>query len=239
MSLYPLSWSKLDAYNTCPRQYYALRVAKTFKQDDDATYLLWGNEVHKALEDNLMEGKPLEGRFEYLIPIANKLNAMPGDHYGEQKLAVDIDLKPVAYGSEFAFFRGIIDRLIIHGKVFGNFDYKTGKRREFSRQLTLSSGLVFANFPELEAGRTAYIWTQGGKPTIATYKREDMNAEWDQFRENVATMEWSYEHNAWPANPSGLCGPSRKPGSTYKGCPVLDCPHNRRPDAHKVRLRNV
>lgn len=186
-----------------------------------------------------MEGKPLEGRFAYLVPLAEKLDRIPGDHYGEQKLAVDIDLNPVDYFSEYAWIRGILDRLIINGVWIANLDYKTGKRKEFSRQLTLSSGLVFANFPDTQIAHTAYIWTQGGKTTKAKYLRGEMTQYWDQFREDIATMEWSYEHNAWPANPSGLCGPSKRPGSTYKGCPVLDCPHNRRPDAYKTRIKNV
>jgi hypothetical protein len=229
MALYPWSWSKVNSYLTCPRQHYELDIAKRWPKDSDASYLLWGNEVHKALELELMEGKPLEGRFSFLQPLATELAAIPGDHYGEQKLAVDIELKPVEYNSEYAYARCIIDRLIILDKHADTLDYKTGKRKSGSRQLALCTAITMANFPDVEVSDTAYIWTQGGKPTRERFTRADLPKIWDGFRLNISEMEWSYANNAWPANPSGLCGPNK--AGTYAGCAVLDCPHNRRPDA--------
>jgi len=232
-SLYPWSWSKLNSYLTCPRQYYEIQVAKNFKQDENVEYLFWGIAVHKAFEDNLMEGKPFEERFKSLEPLANKLNALPGDHYGEQKLAVDIELRPVEYDSPNAWVRAIVDRLVIYNVVGMNFDYKTGKRKTDSRQLELSSGIAFSWFERIQKMHTAYLWTQGGKPTSRTFLRDGMQPSWDRFRSDIDTMEWSYAHNAWPANPSGLCGPNK--AGTYAGCIVLSCPHNRRKDAWKGR----
>ena len=229
MALYPWSWSKVSSYLTCPKQHYEINIAKRWPKDEDSEYLLWGNEVHKAFEDNLMLGTPMEGRFSQFKDLADELNAMPGDHYGEQKLAVDIELNPVEYDSEFAWSRCIIDRLIILDAHADTLDYKTGKRKSGSRQLALCTAITFANFPEVDISDTAYIWTQGGKPSRERFTRADIPIIWDGFRANIKDMEWSYSNNAWPAKPSGLCGPNR--AGTYAGCIVLDCPHNRRPDA--------
>jgi hypothetical protein len=225
----------IEGYLTCPRQYYHMRVAKDFKQEDNADYLDWGIAVHTAFERNLLYGEPFEEpRFSSLIPIAEKLDRLPGDHYGEQKLGIDINMQPVDFWSQHCWIRVIVDRLVIHGRTALPFDYKTGKRKPYSRQLELITGVLF-NWFDVDISHTAYLWTQGGLPTSATYTRDNMQKYWDGFKKNIEDMEWSYANNAWPAIPSGLCGPGKKAGSTYKGCPVLSCPHNRRPDAWKGR----
>jgi hypothetical protein len=219
MSLFPVAWTRFDEYQLCPLRYYECKVLYKWREPPSED-MIWGNDVHKALEDNLVLGAPLEGRYASFAPLAEKLNAMPGDHYAEQKLAVDVDLNPVDYDDKkHAYMRCIIDRLVIHGDVAGDFDYKTGKRKPFSRQLTMSSIIVFSNFPQVNTCHAAYLWTKGGAPTVATYKRGQMQNEIDCFREDINNMQWSYEHNAWPAKPNGLC---------KQYCPVLSCIHNGR-----------
>lgn len=215
--LYPISFSSISDYRTCPRQFYHKRVLKDIPWVDTKE-IIWGNDVHKALELNLVQGQPLEGRFEFLVPLANKLNALPGDHYGEQKLAVNHDLEPVDYWDSGAWARCIVDRLIINGANGLNLDYKTGKRKaEFSPQLSMSSAIAFSWFPDVQTMGNAYIWTQGGKPTQKIHKRIDIELIWDPVRATCRDIEWSLKNNAWPPNPSGLC---------KQHCEVLSCAHN-------------
>lgn len=230
--LYPVSWSKIESYQTCPRQYYELRVARNW-QKPEFEQQLWGVDVHQALEDNLMQSVPLSERFKQFQPMMDKLARIPGDHFGEQKLAVDIDLKPVDYDSEYAYARAIVDRIVIDVTVGYDFDYKTGKRKETSRQLDMSGAMMFSQWPDLQKVHSVFLWTQGGPATKALITPDKVVPIWDGFKRDIEEMEWSYIHDAWPAKPSGLCGPSRR--TPYPGCPVLSCPHNRRPDSAAYR----
>lgn len=250
MSLFPTSWSKISSYLTCAKQYAEFRVFKTVVEEK-AEATIWGEEVHAVLEATgnarleiekaKKEGRPappeaeaakeLPERFKQYDPLLEKVAKIPGDHYIELKLAVDADFNPCDYNDEVnGRLRGSIDRLIISpsGKSAFALDYKTGKRKEFSRQLELYALFVFCRFPEVEEVHAIYIWTQGGKPTHKTIKRTDLKRIQKEFNGNLKDMEWSYQHNAWPPSPSGLCGPNR--AGTYKGCSVRTCPHNRRRD---------
>jgi hypothetical protein len=164
----------------------------------------------------------------------DKLDRIPGTHTGEQKLAIDVNVQPVPYDSRYAFARCIIDRLVVHVPDAVDIDYKTGKRKEVpSRQLDLSSIIVGANYPEVERIHSMFIWTQGGPPSRKIATRNDLPILWKGFLSDIEEMEWAYKHGAFPAKPSGLCRPSNK--TPYPGCPVLDCPHNGRPDALRRR----
>jgi len=166
----------------------------------------------------------------------DKLAKIPGTHYGELKLAIDSELQPVDYDSPHAFAVCIIDRLALNGADAVCIDYKTGKRKDPpSRQLDFSGIIVAQNFPEVERLHNMFIWTQGGPPGRRMYTRDRIPVLWEGFMQDIEDMEWAYKHNAFPQRPSGLCGPGSK--SDYPGCPVLDCPFNKRRDAIKGSRR--
>lgn len=231
--LFPVSWSKIESFQTCPFQYYSLRIAKTyeplpFEQKD------WGTDVHTALEHNLVNGVPLTNRYKQFQPMMDTLAMIPGEHYGEHKMAVDINLTPVDYDSPHAFARCIIDRLVVAPRDIVDIDYKTGKPKTVpSRQLDMSSVIVGAHYPDVPRIHSLFLWTQNNTRTRKVATRADLPILWNGFLDDIATMEWAYEHGAFPAKPSGLCGPSSK--TPYPGCPVLNCPHNRRRDAVRYR----
>ena len=52
------SYSALKEYVNCPRQYHETRVLKKYEKET-TKQMLYGTEVHKALEDYVNEGKPL------------------------------------------------------------------------------------------------------------------------------------------------------------------------------------
>ena len=99
-------------------------------------------------------------------------------------------------------------------------DHKSGRRREGSRQLKMSAGIIFANFPEVEEITNGYAWLQeGGAISTEHYKRSQIPAIWASFREDLEKMQWSFQNNVWPKQESGLC---------KNWCPVIDCLHNGR-----------
>lgn len=222
----PWSWSNLEAYITCPKRYYEVKIAKSVKEPE-GDHLVWGGEVHKAFELAVGEARPMPDRMKQWQPLANSLRLAPGDKYCELKTAVDYDLEPCDFfDNDNCWNRGVEDLLIINGPVAVDIDYKTGKQKKYSRQLELSAARVFATFPEVKVVNTAYAWLATGKWTRAQFKREQLGELWSGFYQDIENMLWSEQNNVWPAKPSGLCKRSKKPGSTYMGCPVTNCPHS-------------
>jgi hypothetical protein len=172
------------------------------------------------------DGMPLAERFKAYEPMAAAFVAAPGDKHCELKLAVNHNLEPCDYYDDNVWNRGDGDLIIINGEKALSVDYKTGKKKPFSRQLELDACRVMVNFPQVKVVNTAFAWLQTKEWTRATYGRPQLNVLWEGFFEGVQQMIWSYENNIWPAKPSGLCRKSKRPGSTYMGCPVASCPHS-------------
>lgn len=222
----PWTYSDYEAYHTCPKQWYELRFRPTLFKEIPHESQEWGNDVHTALEKRIGEGVPLTERFKQFIPLANQLEAAPGDKYVEVKLAVNQSLEACHYKDPEAWNRGKSDLLIINGHKALSIDYKTGKKKPYSRQLELDACRVLANFPEVNEVNTAFAWLQTKEWTRAKFTRAQLMPLWEGFFEGVQQMLWSYENDVWPAKPSGLCKKSRRPGSTYQGCPVANCVHS-------------
>lgn len=225
-SITPWSWSTYEAYTTCPRAFYEIKIAKNFKETGDQTYLIWGNAVHSALEHRVRDAVPLPGNMVQWEGMAAKLANAPGDKYCELETAVNGELLPTGFWDDDCWNRGKDDLVIINGPNALDLDYKTGKQKKGSGQLMLSAARLMVKFPEVQKVHTAYAWLATGRWTRATYTRDNLGQIWDGFFEKVQDMFWSEKNNTWPARPSGLCRKSKKPGSTYAGCIVATCPHS-------------
>lgn len=208
----PWTYSTLDSFTSCPKQFYHLRVARDVV-DRPWEHREWGERVHKAFEHRILQGTPLPEGMTQWEPVAGKLASIKGDKFVEHKLAVDDSFAPAPYRSSWS--RGIIDLLVVDKDKAGTFDYKTGKRRP-SNQLSLYAGYVFAHYPEVKTVATGFVWLKEKKVTKEVYERADAPRIWQYFLPTVRKLELAHENNAWPARPSGLC----------KGwCPVTNCVH--------------
>ena len=69
------SYSSLKLFETCPRKYQAEKVTKEvpFEQGEAALY---GEQCHKAAEEYIRDGKPIDPRFSFIQPYLDKLNAI-------------------------------------------------------------------------------------------------------------------------------------------------------------------
>jgi hypothetical protein len=61
------SFSALKEYVNCPKQYQELKVLKRYEKKA-TEQMLYGTVVHKACEDYVAEGKPLEKNYLDLNP---------------------------------------------------------------------------------------------------------------------------------------------------------------------------
>lgn len=210
MNLPAWTFSQLEKFETCPKQFYHVRVAKdVIEPQTEAT--LWGSRVHTAMEDRIRDGTPLPEGMEQWEGFAKQICAMPGEKLAEEKMALDKSFQPADWDN--AWTRGIADMLIVHGNKAATLDYKTGKRK-LTHQLMLYAAYTFAYYPEVETVTTGFVWLRDKKIDRETFTRADIPTIWGTFLPKVRKLEIAYEKDKWIARPSGLCN---------GWCPVKSC----------------
>lgn len=209
------TFSSLDKFVTCPKQYYHLRVARDFV-DPPSPQKDWGDLVHRCLEMYVKEGKPLPKGMTQWKSFVDKLLRLPGDVYTEEPFAIDRNFQPCEWDD--AWSRGIADLFILHNDRAVVLDYKTGKRKD-SDQLCLYALYVFAHHPQVEFVHTCFAWLKDQKVDKQTFHRSEISDLWAKFLPIVSRLEIAHDKNQWPPRPSGLC---------RRWCPVLSCEHNGR-----------
>ncbi len=204
------TYSQLAKFETCPRQFYHVRVAKdVVEPPTEAT--MWGEKVHTALEYRIKDGTTLPEGMTQWESFAAKLARMPGEKFCEQQMALSKDFTPTDWKS--AWTRGIADLLIKSGSHVVVMDYKTGKRK-ITEQLMLYAGYAFAYYPDVTTVTTGFVWLKDKKIDKEVFTRQDVPTIWNVFLPRVRKLELAYEKDAWPCRPSGLC----------RGwCPVKTC----------------
>ena len=197
------SFSSLNTFMTCPRQYYLTYVNKVIPyQETEAT--LYGSRVHLALEEYGRDGKPVPEDCKKFTKYVDKLLSLPGEHFFERKFALTRKLEPCDFEDSSAWCRGIVDLGIIGDTRAQAWDFKTGKVRPDSDQLKLFAGFLMQHY-NVEAVKTAYLWLKFDKRTVETYSRDDLPSIWDHFFAKTRKLEVAYEKDKWIQKPSGLC----------------------------------
>lgn len=212
------SYSALTAFETCPHRYFKARVDKEFPEGQtEAT--LWGNRVHKSLEDCVKTGLPLPDGMQQWQEIASKFrSAFEGGTpvLIEKKLAINKFYRPVQWMASDAWCRGIVDVAVWKGTHIFAADWKTGKRRVDSDQMKLMAGMLFAHYSEVRTITTLFVWLKEDTTDKDKFNVDNTSDIWNIFLPRVKAMEDAYEKNKWPKRPSGLC----------RGwCPVKTCEH--------------
>lgn len=209
----PWTASALTSYQSCPYKWYKERITKEWQMPRGEA-AIWGERVHKALENAVNRGDPLPENCAKYAPLVEKVKAMPGEHLAEYKFAIGRDFLPAPWTS--CWSRGIADLVVRKDDTAVILDYKTGKRKP-SDQLKLYAGYAFVHFPEVKTVHTGFIWLKDNKIDRSVYSREQLPDIWNDFLPIVARMRLSFENNDWPQRPNGLC---------RNWCPCRDCPFN-------------
>ncbi len=210
MTLPAWTFSQLEKFENCPRQFYHVRVKRDVKEPPtEATK--WGEEVHSAMEYRLKDGTELPNGMRQWEPLAKRLEALPGEKFCEMEMAVDSSFQPAPWKA--AWSRGIADLLVVKDDRAVNLDYKTGKRK-LTHQLMLYAGYTFAMFPQVNTVQTGFVWMKDSKIDKETFTRDQIPMIWNAFLPKVRKLESAYERDSWPCRPSGLCN---------GWCPVKQC----------------
>lgn len=213
----PLPWSytALEDFVNCPKSYHAKRVIKTVKEDK-SEQMIWGEKVHKAFELRQQDGTPLPQDLKMHEPFMQRLKAMPGLGWAEQKVGFDRKAEPCEFFAKDVWWRGIIDWKKVHREYAVIVDYKTGKVHSKFQQLKMFALHTFAEHPDVEAVDVMFYWTQVGTTTSAKYSRAQVPELWKEFVPNLKQYAQAFKEDIWQPRPSGLCN---------GWCPVKDCEH--------------
>jgi len=213
------SFSSLDLFETCPKKYYHLRIAKDVKEPP-WEHRQEGEDAHRALKNRLHRGAPLPAGLQKLESLCARLEAAPGQFYLEYKLALNENLQPVDWFAKDVWVRAILDMGKINGDKALILDWKMGKKKEECDQLELFAGVVMAWKPEVQTVNTGFVWAKDDVITDASitsevYTRErDFARIWGEYNRRVARIDKASKEGVWQPRQSGLC---------RRHCPVSTC----------------
>ena len=210
------SYSKLKNFESCPKRYYNVDVAKVVKEEE-SEQLQYGNSLHKALAEAITGKAPLPKPFTGFQPWVDKITRTEGTILVEQQLAITQELGPTEWFGKDAWYRGIADVIKIVGPVAVVLDWKTGKILEDGVQLALMAQCVFAHHPSIEKIRTEFVWLKEDATTRADFSRDDMHNVWTGLLPRVKQLEDAHGGANFPPKPGHLC---------RRWCPVTACPHH-------------
>lgn len=202
----PVSHSSLDKFNTCPKQFFEIKVAKNFK-DSKGEAAIWGDYVHKEFEVYLRAKgahelpENLTAYKEYLDAIL----AQEGVLHVEHAMAVDAKLQPCTFFAADVFLRGYADVLRIKGERAYILDHKTGKRKRNSKQMKMMALLCFLLFPAVMRIRVGFAWLQEKATDAEEFTRSDISALWQEFLPDIKQFRDAFWTDTWQPRQSGLC----------------------------------
>jgi CRISPR/Cas system-associated exonuclease Cas4 (RecB family) len=215
-----VSWSHsaLKDYEGCPKRYQEVKVLKNFPfTETEATR--YGNEVHKALELYIRDGKPVPPEYAQFVPVVDALMQRPGRKLAEQQMALTKDLKPCGWKDRDAWVRGIADLLILDDENMTAWvvDWKTGSNKYPDRdQLRLMALMVFAHYPHIRKVNAALLFIVKNDMVKLSMTVDQADTVWWDYRERVARLEQAFATDVWNAKPSPLC----------PWCPATTCVHH-------------
>ncbi len=212
---FPLSFSSMSTFATCPRQFQHLYVLKDVKNEGGAA-TIWGKKCHKQIEDYIKEGKEItEPVAQNALPYLNSIKAQ--DARVEWKWGLTKDFQPCDFFASDVAYRGVVDYLgVLDGGRAFVVDWKTGKVKDDFEQMDLFALAVFIHFQDVRKIRGMYVWL---KPNTHTKKDYTWGADavglMEKVVEKAQPILLRVEHGEFPVKPSGLC----------RGwCPVKQCP---------------
>ena len=219
MKLPPANHTLHNDFENCPRKAYHVRIAKDLPREEASQAMLWGSEVHKAMENRINRGTPLPET----MPYEHLCNFGPYMVRAELKLGIRENGKECGFFDSDVWARGVVDVEINHNPTLDAvlfWDWKTGKVREDPGELEFHAVLYRARRPKLERISGSYVWLQEQRVgklhdlSDTPTKLEQIQRTQDDIGHRLAMGE-----QAFPPRQNPLCGTK---DSSYD-CPVKHC----------------
>ena len=210
----------------CPKYYAHMRYFFDYPFDDKVDHLVWGNYVHKKMENRLKKKialpEDLQKWEKWCTIIENHAKAVGGTIIVENQYAIDANFKPCSWFDAAAWGRGIVDVAIIAGDKCWVFDWKTGKVSDNLFQLQIFCVFLALHYPDIKTFIPRFIFLKHDavKPDgNLEIQREELLPVMQTLMEKINRIKEAWKHENFPAIPSGLCGwrPCHKDCAHYRG----------------------
>jgi hypothetical protein len=180
--------------------------------------ILYGNQVHKALENYIKDGTPLAENYKRFQKLMDSLKEIPGEFHPELRMALNFEKKACKWSAPDCWARGIVDFLVVDGEDAYIVDYKTGNNKYPDvKQLKLMALMIFEHYPEVKNIKAGLMFVMHNSFITEEYERGQITQLWDHFTPDLERLKLSYEQDVWHKNPTPLCG----------WCPVRSCEHHK------------
>ena len=199
------SYSSITLYENCPLRYMRQRIIKDVV-DEGGEASKHGERIHAFLEDRL-KGEALHPDIEQYDVLCKSVEqiAAKGELHIEKEMTLTENLVPTTWWAADAWLRSKLDVLVVNGEKAVVMDWKTGKRKLDQFQMQIFAAQVFKHFPDVQEVKTSLVWLKTMEMDTETYTRADANKIWGEIMRRIQRIHDSFEHDNWPARPSGLC----------------------------------
>lgn len=213
------SYSAYKTFDQCPKQYHEVKVLKRYQSDQNTAALIFGRDVHKAIEDHLKDGTELAPNYKKFHKFVDRIKGLPGNLYVEYPMGLREDGTACDFYAEDVWWRGIPDVLVVNEGTAWVGDWKTGKSARYADtdQLELLALATFAMFPQVNKVKGALMFIVANDVVKKTFYRKDLPIIMSRWIGNVSRINAAMESGIWNARNSPLC----------KFCPVRDCDYYR------------
>lgn len=167
----PWSFSVLDAFDTCPRNYNATRWAKTHKEVYSKAKAK-GTDVHEAMQAYVERGVAPPIGLQKFKGIVDKVTAGALDTTCEIRMGMRSDLSPCDFFDHDVCYRGQFDLNVLRPDAIAQLDFKTGQPRESELQLKLYGIAGMQRWGRYDETWAAFVYTQYPSRTVSTARAE-------------------------------------------------------------------
>ncbi len=201
------SYSAIKLFENCALRYYRQRIVKDIR-DEPGEASIYGDRVHKALENRLKSGADLPDHLEFAEGYCQSIENLGerGLLEVEKELVIDENFNEVDWWHRDAWIRFKLDALVVVGATALVFDWKTGKRRADTFQMEMFAAIVFQLYPQVQVVKTNLVWLKDKSMDTEVFKRKQAPYLWRNITAKISRIVKAYETENWPAKPSGLCG---------------------------------
>ena len=221
MTLPVASYTFLNTWDICNHQAFRKFIAKDLPKEPQSPEMIYGNDVHDAMEKRLDRKAPLPlvDRFAAYEPFVKPLLPFveKGQLVAEQKLGMDANGAAVGFWDGSTWLRGKLDAPVVNGTTALLLDWKTGKAREDPYELEIGALLLQAKYPCVTTVLGRYVWLKEMR-LGETHDCSDTRRTFESVHKTMDEVGHAIKMDVFPKKQGPLCG----------WCPVLDCQHNRR-----------
>jgi len=166
------SHSSISTYEDCPFKYKLTRIQHLSEPTGPAAER--GKRIHKEFEE-AFSGLPLTtAELEPWLDFIGDIKSYYTIVLPEHDVGIRRDWSACGFSDSDVWLRGQIDLLAIKDNKARIIDWKTGKERDYEKQLRLYATLVFALYPEVDTIELELAFIDLQKPvTCARVTRKE------------------------------------------------------------------